>query len=227
MPQTSIHVPDQLEYWNEWHRHRGATGEDPVHRALRDIFLRELVPGRGRAKVLDLGCGRGHDVAAFMNAGHRVWGVDFAVEALRGARRSLPRLRWLRRRRVKLVERDLVEPLPFPDESLDGIYSHLALQYFNDDLTRRIFREVLRVTRPGGLFVFSVKSIDDPYFGKGDQLAEYVYCRKGHVRHFFTPDHVQELLEDWTDVKIETCRGNYASPEQSVYVRAIAHKRRY
>lgn len=224
MQLTSTQISDQLSFWNKWHRTRGATGQDAVHRESRAIFLQRLKPTGRRLDLLDLGCGEGHDTSAFVQAGHRAYGIDFSPVAVKKARRALPWWRWRKRGRLHLQVHDIARELPFQDASFDGVFSHLALHYFHDDVTHEIFSEVARVTRPGGTFVFSVKSTQDPYFGTGDRVDEFLFCRKGHLRHFFTIDQVQALLVDWKIDQIQPYEGNYASPEHSAFIRAVAHK---
>ncbi|MCW6005445.1 methyltransferase domain-containing protein [Micromonospora sp. CPCC 205371] len=224
MRLTSTKTPDQLGFWNEWHRARGATGQDLVHLESRSTFLRGLEPLGKRLTVLDLGCGEGHDVVALTSAGHRVCGIDFSPVAIAKAQRSIP---WRRRFwpvRPLLRVADIAQRLPFTDEKFDGVFSHLALHYFQDQVTRSVFQEIARVTRPGGILVFTVKSTADPYFRVGDQLDDRVFCRKGHVRHFFTAEYIETLLDGWKIDDIQPREGHYASPEKSAFLIARAHR---
>jgi len=214
-------LPEQLTFWNAWHRTRGASGEDAVHRELRSMFLDRLP---GRSDVLDLGCGQGHDLRAMARAGHRVAGIDFSQLAVRRARKAVFGYRFSRGRKNDLRVHDMADRLPFADERFDGVYSHLALHYFHDDVTRRIFDEIARVLRPGGLLVFSVKSTDDPYYGDGEKLGERIFSRKGHVRHFFDEAYVKDLLDGWELESTTDFRGTYACSEPSAFIRAVARK---
>ncbi|WP_203790475.1 class I SAM-dependent methyltransferase [Paractinoplanes rishiriensis] len=214
-------LPEQLTFWNAWHRERGATGEDQVHRELRRLFLNRLP---GSTDVLDLGCGQGHDLEAMARAGHRVAGLDFSSFAVRHARKRVYGWRFPRRRKSDLRVYDIADRLPFENGRFGGVYSHLALHYFHDDVTRQIFSEIARVLRPGGLLVFSVKSTEDPYYGDGEPLGENIFRRKGHVRHFFDEGNIKDLLEGWTVESIESYRGHYASSKPSHFIRAVAHK---
>ena len=214
-------LPEQLTFWNSWHRERGTSGEDEAHRELRGQFLEGLPRP---SDVLDIGCGQGHDLRAMARAGHRVAGLDFSPLAIRQARRKVYGWRFPKRRKSDLRVQDIADGLSFEDGRFDGVYSHLALHYFRDDVTRRIFGEIERVLRPGGLLAFSVKSTDDPYYGDGEQLGEHIFSRKGHVRHFFDDGYVKDLLDGWTILSTTSRRGHYACSEPSAFIRAVARK---
>jgi len=215
-------LPEQLTFWNAWHRDRGASGQDPVHRETRDLFLRLL--GRRRGRVLDVGCGQGHDLAVMARNGHRVAGIDFSPVAIAGARSVVPRRPRLIGPAPDLRVHDITQRFPFRDHHFDGVYSHLALHYFQPDVTSYVFDEIHRVTRPGGIFVFAVKSTKDPYYGRGERLGDHIFARKGHVRHFFDEGYAEKLLSRWVAVSTAAYEGHYASAQSSAFIRAVARK---
>ncbi|GAA3395150.1 class I SAM-dependent methyltransferase [Cryptosporangium minutisporangium] len=222
MLNTSVHFPDQLAFWNDWHARRGATGDDPGHRESRRVFLDLLAESASR-RVLDLGCGQGHDVAAFAQGGLDAHGLDYSPVAVRQAREALRRVGGSDAHgRVRC--HDLVEPLPYADRAFDGIFSHLAIQYFDEPTTQAICLEAARVLRPGGVLVLVVKSVDDPYCGQGDRLAHHTWLRKGRIRRFFTEHELKDLLADWAIDRIDSYSGQYASPEQSHFLRLVARR---
>ncbi|WP_067515451.1 malonyl-ACP O-methyltransferase BioC [Endozoicomonas ascidiicola] len=102
-------------------------------------------------RVLDLGSGTGiHSVAlADRYASALVTGLDLSMGMLQFAQRqhsSCNRVRW--------CSGD-IESLPFASESIDLIFSSLAIQWCN---LERVLDEVSRVLKPGGQFVFSTLS---------------------------------------------------------------------
>jgi SAM-dependent methyltransferase len=123
-----------------------------------DHAVREAVrPGRGTkwlvrltrryldegARVLEGGCGLGHNVAALCRAGYRVEGVDFAPATLVALHRVAPEL--------ALVLSDVRE-LPFADCSFDGYWSLGVIEHFYSGY-EPLAREMARVIRPQG-FLF-------------------------------------------------------------------------
>ena len=99
--------------------------------------------------VLDLGCGTGFalDDLARRYRRARLLGLDFAHGMLARARR---RGTW--RNRPRLVCADM-ESLPIADDSVDLVFSNATLQWA--DGPERVFAELLRVLRPGGLLMFT------------------------------------------------------------------------
>jgi malonyl-CoA O-methyltransferase len=120
-----------------------------AHDMIERLDLVRLEPSR----ILDVGCGTGHALAAlegrFRRAG--LVGLDIAPAMLRRAPR---RGRWLRRR--MLVAGD-AEALPVAGASIDLLFSNLTLQWCDGG---RALAEFARVLRPGGLLMFSTVGPD-------------------------------------------------------------------
>ena len=100
--------------------------------------------------ILDYGCAYGHYLAHLRakNSSHRLYGIDIArhvVETL-DARGIADAVYW----------RGADEPLPFPDASLDMVYSFDTLEHIPiPEAVDYWFTEVRRVLRPDGrLFIF-------------------------------------------------------------------------
>lgn len=100
-------------------------------------------------RLLDLGAGTCHAAALLARRypRSRVLAVDLSSGMLQASRRP-----WWHRRRYARVCADAYA-LPFPDRSVDLVYSNLMLQWC--DRPERVFAELSRVLRAGGLLVFS------------------------------------------------------------------------
>lgn len=62
-------------------------------KAYLDTFLRDMA---ARSAILDLGCGTGRPMAEYiLNQGHKVTGIDQAVELLERARTRMPSGTWI------------------------------------------------------------------------------------------------------------------------------------
>ncbi len=121
----------------DWYERVFATGE--LAYEPRDAAMRLLGTGPGR--LLDVGCGTGAHTAAFAEHGWQVLGVDISGDQLRLARE----------RGLEVVQGDAAE-LSFDDASFDAVVSmwtHTDVDDFS-----ALLREVARVLRPGGPFVY-------------------------------------------------------------------------
>ena len=98
--------------------------------------------------VLDIGCGTGYCTRALAKRYPRanVIGMDLspAMVSLANAQRG-----W--RRRSRYLSGD-AEALPFASQSVDLLFSNLAIQWCDPD---RVFAEFARVLRPGGVLMFT------------------------------------------------------------------------
>lgn len=119
----------------------------------------ELLGEISGKRVLELGCGGGQCSVAFALRGARVTGIDFADGQLAFARKLAAE----NGVEVDFPQQDVKDLSPFVDASLDIVFSAFTLMYLDD--RPKVFREVRRVLKPGGIFAFS---LDHPMFRKVD-----------------------------------------------------------
>jgi SAM-dependent methyltransferase len=154
-------------YDREYAKGREATARS-VHRIV------SLLP-KG-ARVLDLGVGTGGELSGLLDAGLCPTGLDFSGEMLAlCARRSRP---------VPLVRADLWEPLPFEDESFEGVIAlHGTLAHPpHDEAPSRFAREAARVLGVGGVLAFEAPSPAWLEAADGQQRGDFVLRRSGAKR---------------------------------------------
>jgi malonyl-CoA O-methyltransferase len=99
--------------------------------------------------VLDAGAGTGHCSAGLLNRykAAKVISLDFALPMLQKAKKQG---RWLRRPSCLCAD---IEQLPLAKESVDMIFSNVAIQWCTD--LQHTFAEFMRVLKPEGLLMFS------------------------------------------------------------------------
>jgi SAM-dependent methyltransferase len=110
-----------------------------VVRASTKATLIELLEIRAGQRILDVGCGAGHDLVTITEAGGRPIGVDPSRRMLEVSARRCPTA-WL-------VQADGTA-LPIADATLDGCRIERVLVHLGDPASA--LAEVNRVLRPGG-----------------------------------------------------------------------------
>lgn len=136
--------PSRPEFWDE----RYAAGKTPwdyggVPPQLKQYL--EARPAGGRALIP--GCGSGHEMAAFYEAGYDVTAVDFAPAAVEQARANLGPL---------LAERVFVGDyftFDFGAAPFDVIYERTFLCALPPDLRPQYVARMAELLKPGGVLV--------------------------------------------------------------------------
>lgn len=101
-------------------------------------------------KILEIGCGGAQCGIALAKQGAKVIGVDISNEQLRFARRLAEK----NKVKINLYQGDIKKLNKIKSNSQDIVFSEWALQYV-DDLDK-CFKEVYRVLKKEGIFVFSL-----------------------------------------------------------------------
>jgi len=121
-----------------------------------------------QAKVVDLGCGAGIFTNLLRSLGLDVSGIDISERLVEVARKKYPQ--------IKFTVGD-VEKLPFPDESFDGVFLSGILHHLPD--TTLCATEVLRILKPGGVFVAFDPNRYNPFMYLYRDRSSPLYSNKG------------------------------------------------
>jgi hypothetical protein len=185
---------EQRRHWQETYEERpdlyGPQPSEPaVHAA---VMFRKA----GARTVLELGAGHGRDAVYLARAGFEVTATDFSATALARLREHAEAEGAAER--VHTIEHDARDPLPLPDESVDGVYAHMLLcMALSTEEIRALVDEVMRVLRPGGVFVYTVRHTGDAHYGVGTSHGDGIYEHGGFAVHFFDRELVDALAEGW------------------------------
>ena len=131
-------------------------------------WLVRLRPGWSPRRILDLGCGLGHNTVPVARAfpAAEVIGIDLAA----------PMLRYGHARAQGMSVANLVlmqgnaERLPFPDGHFDFVYSTMFFHETAHGALRRILREAGRVLAPGGLQIH----LEQPPYRGMDEFEKFL-----------------------------------------------------
>ena len=178
--------------WEEIYRNDGWPQQEPV-----PLFY-EIVSNlrqKGCRRILDLGCGNGNYIVPFAREGFDVVGTDISFTGLwiskqRLADKSLP---------TKLVQSDFRNPLPFKDESFEGVWSLQVIHHARIAEIRLGIEEIWRILSRGGYISISVSGqLDDDYQYEEIEAGTFAPLdgpEKGLPHHIFTEEEVRDEFE--------------------------------
>jgi len=203
-----------VEYWNQQVTARSTQyqlleqdkyasaftyGRYRLHKILRQR-LSSLPQG---STVVDIGCGTGAQLGLCKGMGLSLVGVEPA-SALRA-------LATLQNPEIPVLEGSL-EALPFPDQHADFAYAIEVLRYIRRSERVAGYREVLRILKPGGEFLFTMASryaADGFWFYAQAKAALWAIRGSRPVgrTYFVTPRGLKQELESagFKDVRFYGC----------------------
>lgn len=214
---------DQKEIWEKLFQKKNRYGLEPDPFAIEALKWIKKIKAK---KILDLGGGEGKHSIFFAKNGYEVFCLDFSERAIASCQEKV-----IKNKLQKLVHpmsKDITKPLNFEDETFDVVFAHLALHYFDDKTTTKIFNEIRRILKEDGLFFVKVKSTKDPLYGKGKKLEKDVFDF-GHIRHFFSKEYLLSKIKGFEVLSLkekvdETEYAKKSVSKKSVFLLLIAKK---
>ncbi len=139
----------QDDRWGALYDPKNARSHSFLERRDRSV---ELLGDLAGAHLLDLGCGSGVLLPCVMQAGLAGYvGIDIAPTMIEQARANMTEFGLPETYRAAVGD---VTALDLPDAHFDRVVAMGVLEYFDDP--RDVLREAARVTKPGGIGVFTV-----------------------------------------------------------------------
>ena len=112
-------------------------------------LLAEAVRTRQSPRILDCGCGTGHNLALL-----RAYGAAFGIDL------TWSGLAFAHGRGERAIARATAASLPFPDAVFDVVTSFDVIYALDDATESAALREMFRVLKPGGCLVLNVAAMD-------------------------------------------------------------------
>jgi SAM-dependent methyltransferase len=143
-----------------------ASGREDLERLVVPVLARCGLPAAGKC-MLEIGCGAGRMTASFAKRFERVYAFDISHEMLCRARQMHPaekNILWLLGNGADIS--------CIASDSMDFVFSYLVLQHLPEEvLILQYIREMLRVLRPGGVFLFQFNGGLEPTMNWRGRLA--------------------------------------------------------
>jgi ubiquinone/menaquinone biosynthesis C-methylase UbiE len=147
--------------------------------------------------ILDAGCGTGNYIQALKEKIGHLYGLELNEGMLAQAREKCQN-----DANIQLEQGSLLEPLPYHDETFDGMMSNQVLHHLvaasspeNFEPVHKLIKEAQRVLRPQGVLVFNTSSHQQLYdgFWWADLIPEAV----GRIAKRFPPiEIIRTMLKE-------------------------------
>ena len=185
----SREVEQAIKYWDKVHA-VNAGKEIKIDDWLEDF---DDIIEKCTTPVLDLGCGTGNDTLYLTRKNKKVIACDRSVNAIEAIKTNIPDV-------YETNCFDMLEGLPYADESFELVIADLCLHYFREKDTIKIIDEIRRVLKDGGHLIFRVNSIHDVNHGagKGIEIEPHLFeTSDGRLKRFFDDEDAKSFFKDF------------------------------
>ena len=163
----------------------------------------ELFKEKNIKNIIELGAGLGRDSIFFAQNSINVKALDYSPSAIKtinekAEKKSLSNL-------VSTKIFDIRKKFPFEDNSIEACFSHMlyCMAFSNYDL-ENLNNEILRILKPGGFNIYTVRNTDDGDYKKGNYIGEDLYENDGFIVHFFSKDKINQLSKSFEILYIKS-----------------------
>jgi SAM-dependent methyltransferase len=192
-------VSQSTNAWDEFYKQRGRVFTEP-HEDMPGIV--RLLNDRGMSTILDLGSGTGRHVVYLAKSGFSVCGLDNSPEGIHITRQ------WLDDDGLDahLQLQSMMEKLPYEDAFFDAVISVQVIHHADRAAIRDVVQEITRVLKRGGFLFITVPKLRNQGT-RFRQLEPNTFVpldgpERGLPHHYFTPDELREVFDDYNIVDI-------------------------
>jgi SAM-dependent methyltransferase len=154
-----------------------------------DVLSLALLPGRERPRLLDVGCGSGHNLELIEELGFRCWGIDVSSTAIAKTKAKSAN--------PENFVAGSVTRLPWPDASFEVVTDIGCLHCLQSNEVAAYVAEVRRVLAPGGRFLCrSFKPREDKMLRAQPVKMERLGYSPDEVQALFARDLPVELVKE-------------------------------
>ena len=153
-------------------------------------------------KIVEIGAGLGRDTIFFAKSLIHITALDYSSSGIKVINQKTNKDNLSNHISTKLF--DVREKLPFKDNSIEACYSHMlyCMAFTTNDL-EKLNNEILRILKPGGINIYTVRHTNDGDFKKGIHRGDDLYENDGFIVHYFSEEKVNSLLNGFKNISIE------------------------
>ena len=154
------------------------------------------------SSIVELGAGLGRDTIFFAKNNIKVEALDYSKTAVTSIKKKVEELNLSEFVSTKVF--DVRKKLPFKNNSIQGIFSHMLYCMALKNLeVQNLNNEILRVLEKGGINVYTVRNFEDGDYKNGVHIEEESYQNDGFIINFFSKKKIKDLLVGFSNMKID------------------------
>jgi len=152
-------------------------------------------------KIVELGAGLGRDSIYFAKNSIHVEALDYSQSGIKNINLKIKQNNLSKLVNTKIF--DVRKTLPFKNNSIEGVYSHMlyCMALTTADL-EILNKEIHRILKPGGINIYTVRHTNDGDYRKGIHRGEDMYENDGFIVHFFSKNKINSLLNGFRNLEI-------------------------
>ena len=174
----------------------GLSQSSSAEKALR-LFNQEKINN-----IVELGAGLGRDSLYFAKNSIKTTALDYSALAINVINEKIKKNNLSKYLSTKIF--DVRKNLPFEDNSIEACYSHMlyCMALTNEDL-QNLNTEILRILKPGGYNIYTVRHTDDGDYKNGIHRGEDLYENDGFIVHYFSSKKINSLINGFENTSLE------------------------
>ena len=196
----NINLNNQEEYWETNYTNKpkmfGLTPSFAAEKALK-VFKKKNI-----SSIIELGAGLGRDTIFFAKNNIKVEALDYSETAVKSIKKKIKELNLTKFVSAKVF--DVRKKLPFKNNSIQGIFSHMLYCMALKNLeVQNLNNEILRVLVKGGVNIYTVRNFEDGDYKNGVHIEDETYQNDGFIINFFSKKKIEKLLVGFSNIKID------------------------
>ena len=187
----------QSQHWEaNFSSKPGMFGFEPSIAAVKSL---KFFKGKN---IVELGAGLGRDTIFFAQNSVYVEALDYSKKAIETIEKKSKESNLTNFIKTKIL--DIRKTLPYQNDTIDACFSHMlyCMALSNSD-PENLNKEVLRILKPGGINIYTVRNTEDGDYKNGNHIGEDLYENDGFIVHFFSKNKINNLSKGFEILDIE------------------------
>ena len=174
-------------------------GLEPSYSAKKSL---EIFKKNKINNIIELGAGLGRDTIFFAENDINVHALDYSQSAINIIKDKVKKKQLQNKITAEVF--DVRKKFQFSNNFFDSCYSHMlyCMALSNIDLIK-LNQEILRIIKPGGFNIYTVRNTFDADFKKGISRGDDLYEIDGFIVHFFSDEKIKSLLDGYLNIELE------------------------